>query len=272
MKTRIIHTKIWTDSTFVDLSKNGKILFIYLISNERVGLTGAYEISNRILSFNTGLTLQEIIEAKKELDKPFVFHGEWVVIRNHNRYNNYAANKMQKKAYLREYNLVPKELQKYLMQLEAENDTSIDTSQIPLIDQSDTSIKHDRNKKQEIINHKLEIKNQNDDKAPKKTLADMKAEIGKIPASGISTQWQDEAFRHAEYLGIDLKGQEDLKGRWLRFYKNSSTNAPLRGQIQKSLSFLKDYEPFLRITTAKGRMLYFFDVVQNYDKYHSERR
>lgn len=264
MKTRIIHTKIWTDSTFVDLTKNGKILFIYLISNDRIGLTGAYEISNRILSFNTGLSLEEIIEAKKELDKPFIFQGEWVVIRNHNRYNNYAANKLQKKAYIREYNQVPKDLQKYLMKIEATEDTS----QILLLDKTDTSIKHDRNKKQEIINHKLETRNKNDGDI-KKTLEERKKEIGK-PMTGISTQWQDDAFRHAEYLGIELKGNEELKGRWLRFYKQSHGGA-VYGRISQALSFLKDYQPFLRIPTAKGRMLYFFDVVQNYEKYHAER-
>ena len=85
---------------------------------------------------------------------------------------------------------------------------------------------------------------------------------------GISTAWQEEAFRHAEYLGIVLKGNENLKSRWLGFYKRSSSNTALKGRIQQALSFLKDYKPLLSIPTAEGRMRYYFDVVQNYEKYH----
>ena len=38
MKTRIVHTKIWQDDYFVNLSFQEKVLFLYLISNEYIML------------------------------------------------------------------------------------------------------------------------------------------------------------------------------------------------------------------------------------------
>ena len=102
-----------------------------------------------------------------------------------------------------------------------------------------------------VLNHKSKTINQKQEtnEAPKKSFSEMKSQIGKS-MGGISTAWQEEAFRHAEYLGIVLKGNENLKSRWLGFYKRSSSNTALKGRIQQALSFLKDYKPFLSIPTA----------------------
>ena len=120
MKTRILHTKIWHDNKFAEFSINGKLLFLFLISNEYVGLTGVYEISDRMISFYTGLTVDQITEAKKEFGDSFIFDDGWVVIKNHNKYNNYLSNSLQKKAYMKEYSRLPKLLQVYVDEVESE--------------------------------------------------------------------------------------------------------------------------------------------------------
>ena len=60
---RQIHTKIWKDAWFLDLEPAQKLFFIYLFSNERASLAGIYELPLRVMSFETGIPMQEINEA-----------------------------------------------------------------------------------------------------------------------------------------------------------------------------------------------------------------
>jgi len=60
---RQIHTKIWKDGWFIDLSPKDKLLFIYLFSNERACLAGIYELPLRVIAFETGLSEDQVIEA-----------------------------------------------------------------------------------------------------------------------------------------------------------------------------------------------------------------
>jgi phage replication O-like protein O len=72
--------------------------------------------------------------------------------------------------------------------------------------------------------------------------------------SGISREWQDFAFRSAEYLSISLKDKE-TKGRWLKFFKTSN-----RIKVQKLITYLKDYSPFQNLESDEHRVKYFFAV------------
>ena len=59
---RQIHTKIWKDGWFLDLSSDHKLLFIYLFSNERANLVGLYDLPIKVICFETGLD-REVVEA-----------------------------------------------------------------------------------------------------------------------------------------------------------------------------------------------------------------
>jgi hypothetical protein len=53
---RQLHSRMWSsDSWFLELKPEHKLLFIYLFSNERSSVCGLYEIPIRIISFETGL-------------------------------------------------------------------------------------------------------------------------------------------------------------------------------------------------------------------------
>jgi hypothetical protein len=52
---RQIHTCIWKDSWFLELGSDHKLLFIYLFSNERANLTGLYDLSVKVMVFETDL-------------------------------------------------------------------------------------------------------------------------------------------------------------------------------------------------------------------------
>jgi len=51
---RQLHTLIWSDSWFVELEPDLKLLFIYLFSNERVLICGLYELPIRTIFLKPG--------------------------------------------------------------------------------------------------------------------------------------------------------------------------------------------------------------------------
>lgn len=60
MTYRQIHVEMWDDPWVIELSPADKLLFIYLFSNSRTNPIGLYEISQRVIAFETGLTQDSI--------------------------------------------------------------------------------------------------------------------------------------------------------------------------------------------------------------------
>ena len=119
MKTRIIHTRIWEDEFFGGLNSKNKLLFIYLLTNHRIGMTGVYECSDRLISFDTGISIEDINSGKEILKNKFVFYKGWIVILNCGKYNNYTSNDFMKKAYQKERESLPEDLKKYVPFIES---------------------------------------------------------------------------------------------------------------------------------------------------------
>lgn len=109
MKTRIVHTKLWDDTYFSELNTTEKLFFIYLITNESVNISGAYELQSRRISFDTGIGVKEIekIKIKFQQDERFIFIDSWIKIINVDKYNNYRFSEKNEKAYNRELELIP---------------------------------------------------------------------------------------------------------------------------------------------------------------------
>ncbi len=61
MTYRQIHVEMWDDPWVIELSPEDKLLFIYLFSNSRTNPIGLYEISQRVIAFETGLTRDSIV-------------------------------------------------------------------------------------------------------------------------------------------------------------------------------------------------------------------
>jgi hypothetical protein len=114
MTKRQIHTKIWTDDGFAVLSKNAKILFLYCLTNSRIGLSGMFECSDRVICFESGLTQKELLEAKEELQKSVLFFEGWVFVKKGKEYNpiNGETNPLQV-ALQKEVENVPKDVLQY---------------------------------------------------------------------------------------------------------------------------------------------------------------
>ncbi len=145
MKTRIIHTKVWKDTWYVSLEREAKYLWLYLLTNEKINISGIYELSDREILFDTSINQQDLEKIKSSLSPKAVFFDGWVKICNVERYNKYRNSPLNQVAYKNELSYVPLLVKD---KFEIENDTSIDTSIYTPI-----------NKEQGTINNKLGIEN-----------------------------------------------------------------------------------------------------------------
>lgn len=143
MKTRIIHTKIWQDDFIVDLSQVQKLIFLYYITNDNIGLTGIYETTDRQVAFDIGATKTQIQEAKSlfQEKKKILFYKNWVYIVNATKLNSYVGEKLQK-AIEKERSFIPDTVLELFNTLLENKDM--------VSGKSDTPINHNS----EIINHK----------------------------------------------------------------------------------------------------------------------
>mgnify|MGYP001050247522 CR=1 FL=1 len=140
MKTRIIQTSFWKDCKVQEMSLYAQHLFIYLLTSDHIGLTGAFELPDSYILLESKLTEHQLNQAKEELTKNnrVVFDSGWVVIRNAGKYNNYLNSPKTIKAYEREYNCIPSKL---LVHLDSTIDSSIDTIPIVTINHKTKTIK-----------------------------------------------------------------------------------------------------------------------------------
>lgn len=67
MKTRIVKPKLWTDPSFVEFKPTTKLLFMYLVTNDQLGLSPYLQITDRQMMFDTGLNSAQLEESKKEI-------------------------------------------------------------------------------------------------------------------------------------------------------------------------------------------------------------
>ena len=65
---RAIFSYMWSDPWFEKLKQDEKLLFIYLVTNSHSSIAGLYEITKRVMAFETGISLTRIDEILKSLD------------------------------------------------------------------------------------------------------------------------------------------------------------------------------------------------------------
>jgi hypothetical protein len=146
MKTRIVFTKIWKDTYFSNLTQIEQLSFLFLITNDSVGLTGIYELDDRSITSALKITQTQLNKIKEKFmsDNKISFYNGWIKIINHDKYNNYSGIKNEV-AVNREFSLISREI------IENLDRVSIGYPRV-----ADTLNNH----KSEIINHKSETINQ----------------------------------------------------------------------------------------------------------------
>jgi hypothetical protein len=85
---RTIHSKMWRDSWYAELDVDGKLLWVYLITNGAASLTGIYHLPVRIAAFETGMSQERVstLLAKFVLAGKIEYENEIIWIRRMRKY------------------------------------------------------------------------------------------------------------------------------------------------------------------------------------------
>lgn len=93
-KLRSVSTKFWTDPFVEDLTVSEKLLFLYLITNDRNNMLGIYEISLKKISFETGIDKATIEKAFKRFERlnKVKYSNNYVTLFNFIKNQSYNQN------------------------------------------------------------------------------------------------------------------------------------------------------------------------------------
>lgn len=106
-KLRSVSTAFWSDPVVEELNNNEKLLFLYLITNDKTNMLGIFESTVKKMSFETGIKKDEVIKALKHFEKlkKIKYINNYVILINFMRHQNYNTN--MKKSAIDTYNQLP---------------------------------------------------------------------------------------------------------------------------------------------------------------------
>ena len=83
-KQRYINTRFWSDGWIQNIDPIEKLLFLYLLTNERTNIAGVYELPLKIMAVETGIDIKVLskIFQKFKKDKKIEFYNGWIIIIN----------------------------------------------------------------------------------------------------------------------------------------------------------------------------------------------
>ena len=120
-KLRSINTAIWSDTWFEDLDPEEKLLFMYLITNEKTNMLGIYESSIKKISFETGINKERVSKALKGFEKvgKVKYINNYIILINYLKHQNFNTN--MKKSAIDVYNNLPKDLKDSSIKVSKDN-------------------------------------------------------------------------------------------------------------------------------------------------------
>jgi len=97
-KQRYIDTKIWSDTWISDLDPIEKLLFFYILTNERTNIAGIYELPLKIMAVETGIEIETIkrVLNRFEKDKKVIYLNGWIGIKNFIKHQDIKNEKILK--------------------------------------------------------------------------------------------------------------------------------------------------------------------------------
>lgn len=109
-KLRSLNTAFWSDTWVEELEPMQKLLFIYLVTNEKTNMLGIYEASIKKISFETGITPIVVKTYLKDFEKAdkVKYIDNRVILINYMKHQNYNPN--MKKSAIDTYNDLPNSL------------------------------------------------------------------------------------------------------------------------------------------------------------------
>ncbi|GAB6161927.1 hypothetical protein JCM12298_10860 [Desulfothermus naphthae] len=91
---KYVSSHFWDDNYIVELDPTEKLLFLYLLTNPLVKISGVYKIPLKKIAFDTGLEqdiIRKILKKFEEAGKIFYDKG-YIIIPNFPKYQSYNSN------------------------------------------------------------------------------------------------------------------------------------------------------------------------------------
>lgn len=212
MKTRIIQTRFWDDDFIVEASQATKYLYIYLLTSQYINISGIFQLHDKKIMMETGMSQKELEEGKKSLTDAgkVLFSGGWVFVVNAEKNNRYKNSPDNVTAYEREISLVPQKVLSYFQDVSSSKD--VDSTVDSLVDGTVDSLV-DSTKKSEIRNKKSEIRNREREYEGERNIIhpELVGEISKIDFSNFSDLTDSVLQEIAEKYGVPIGFVEDRK-------------------------------------------------------------
>ena len=120
-KLRSVSTYFWSDPFIEELNSLEKLLFLYLITNDKTNMLGIYESTEKKIAFETGIEITKVkaILLKFESASKIKRVGNYFVLINFMKNQNYNLN--MKKSAIDFYNTLPNHLKISNIQIEKVN-------------------------------------------------------------------------------------------------------------------------------------------------------
>jgi len=117
MKLRSINTKFWADPYIEDLPPLGKLLFAFLISNDKTNIAGVYEISVKTISYETGMKSEEVTKliAKFQKDEKVIYAHQWIIMLNSPKHHAVDRSPSLRRNIIKTLETLPDKI-KYILQ------------------------------------------------------------------------------------------------------------------------------------------------------------
>lgn len=96
---RQVHTIIWDDDWFIELSPEEKVVWFWLITNRRASVSGLYELSYGVVARETALSKELVIKSidKFQEQKKVIVDDGWIWVINLRRYNDSKTDNCNKR-------------------------------------------------------------------------------------------------------------------------------------------------------------------------------
>lgn len=96
-KQRYLNTKFWDDRYIRKQKPDGKLLFLYLLTNPLTNIAGIYEIEIERIEFDTGIPAVEILALLKQFEREekIMYADGWIAIKNFIKHQSTSSVKVQ---------------------------------------------------------------------------------------------------------------------------------------------------------------------------------
>jgi hypothetical protein len=108
-KLRSVATNFWSDPYIEELHSDFKLVYLYLITNDKTNMLGVYEASSKKIAFEVSLTANRVEEGLDvfKKDKKIYYENNYVVLFNFLKHQRFNTN--MKKSAIDVYNSLPTE-------------------------------------------------------------------------------------------------------------------------------------------------------------------